>query len=172
MAVSGIGSTGGFDLSKNASQIATAIVKKLDSNGDGSISKKEFVSGLTAKGISATDAAKQFDALDTSKSGKISKTDLEAAIKATGGKPAGSPPPGGPPPGGPPPAGGHSGGKSASSSTSRASSSTAKTYDKKDSNQDGTVSAAEELTYDIKHPTAKSAAQSSSQPGNIVNVNA
>jgi hypothetical protein len=42
---------------------------------------------------------------------------------------------------------------SKSSGSQSSSSSSNQTYDKKDANKDGTVSAPEELTYDIAHPT-------------------
>lgn len=46
---------------------------------------------------------------------------------------------------------------------SASASSSAKTYDKKDTNQDGTVSAYEELVYDMKHPAAQDAASTGTQ---------
>lgn len=48
-----------------------------------------------------------------------------------------------------------SGGAKSSAAASTSSSSSTKTYDKKDTNQDGTVSAYEELVYDMKHPAAR-----------------
>jgi len=45
---------------------------------------------------------------------------------------------------------------SKSSGSQSSSSSSTQTYDKKDANKDGTVSAAEELAYDIAHPTEDS----------------
>jgi hypothetical protein len=58
--------------------------------------------------------------------------------------------PGGAPPGGAPPSGAQK-----SSGTSASSSST-KTYDVKDTNQDGTVSEMEKLQYDLEHPEKSS----------------
>jgi hypothetical protein len=175
MAINGLGSAGGFDLSKMASNIASRMVKNLDANKDGSIDKKEFVAGLTAKGISADEAGKQFDSIDTKKAGKISQADIESAIKANGGR--GGPRPGGPPPGGPPPGGGPGGGQGAggtgkAGSASTTSSST--TYDAKDLNKDGSVTAEEELIYDLKHPAVASTEQRSTTQnlGNNVNVTA
>ena len=174
MSVSGIGSPGGFDVSKMASTIASKVVKNLDSNGDGTLDKKEFVAGLTANGVSAADAAKQFDSIDTKKTGKISQADIESAIKASvgnGGPPPGGkagPPPGGGPAGGPPPGGA---GKAGGSTSTGASS---KTYDKMDLNQDGTVSSVEELVYELKHSAvASSDSKPSAQKlGNNINVTA
>lgn len=169
MSVSGIGSPGGFDVSTMVSTIASKVVKNLDSNGDGTLDKKEFVAGLTANGVSATDAANQFDSIDTKKTGKISQADIESAIKASIGN-GGSPPGGkaGPPPGGGP-AGGA--GKAGGSTSTGASS---KTYDKMDLNQDGTVSSVEELVYELKHSAiASSDSKPSAQKlGNNINVTA
>jgi hypothetical protein len=47
-----------------------------------------------------------------------------------------------------------SGGAKPAAASSSSSSST-KTYDKKDTNKDGTVSAYEELVYDMKHPATQ-----------------
>lgn len=174
MSVSGIGNAGGFDPAKMASTIAAKVVKNLDTNGDGNLDKNEFVSGLTTNGISAADAAKQFDSIDTKKTGKISQADIESAIKVSigkGGPPPGGksgPPPGGGPAGGPPPGGA---GKTGSSS---ASSSSSKNYDKMDLNQDGTVSSMEALVYEFKHgDVASSDSKSSTQKlGNNLDVTA
>ena len=170
MAINGIGSAGGFDLSKMASNIASRMVKNLDANKDGSIDKKEFVAGLTAKGISADEAGKQFDSIDTKKTGKISQADIESAIKANGGK--GAPPPGGPPPGGGPKGGKGAGGAAQAGGASTTSSS--KSYDAKDLNTDGTVTAEEELVYDLKHPAVATTDKGTTTQnlGNNVNVTA
>jgi len=151
MSVNGIGNSAGFDISKMASTIAAKMVKGLDTNEDGSLDKNEFVTGLTAKGISATDAAKQFDNIDTTKSGKVTQADIEADIKTSARK--GGTPPGGK--GGPPPGGGPGGGKASGSAGQTGGSSTtssAKTYDKMDLNRDGTVTTEEALVYGLKHP--------------------
>ncbi len=149
MSITGIGNGGGFDPSKMASKIATQMVKQLDSNGDGSIDKSEFVTAMAANGIASDQAAKRFDELDTNKTGKLTQSDIEAGIKAAvgkGGPPSGARPPAGGPPGGARPAG------RAPQSGSAAKSTDTKTYDKKDANKDGTVSIQEELVYDIAHP--------------------
>ena len=54
--------------------------------------------------------------------------------------------------GGQRPSGAPHGGGQKPSGASGSSSSSNKTYDKKDTNQDGTVSAMEEIEYDLKHP--------------------
>jgi len=151
MAIGAIGSSGGFDVSQMASKMAASMVKNLDTSGDGSIDKAEFVKGLTAKGVSADQAGKRFDAIDTKHTGTISQGDIEASIKAKAGQKspsAGGPPKGGPPAGGAP-AGGAPAGSAATSST--------KTYDKKDANKDGTVSATEEMIYQLSHVDPSSA---------------
>ena len=55
-------------------------------------------------------------------------------------------------------------GKAQAASGASSSSSSSTVYDKKDANKDGTVSAIEELTYDLAHPSA--------QTGSLVNVTA
>jgi hypothetical protein len=155
MSISGIGSARGFDLSQMASEMASRMVKDLDTNGDGSIDKAEFTAGLTAKGISADEAAKRFDSINTNGTGKITQSDIESSIKTSGGKvPA---PVGGgkaaPPAGGPPAGSAAKSGRSSKSSDSAS-------YDPKDTNQDGTVSTAEELAYDLKHPAEASTKKS------------
>lgn len=124
VSTSGIGGAGSFDPSKFASN----LVKKLDTNEDGSLDKTEFVNGLTSAGVSAEDAAKKFDSIDTKKAGKITQADIEADIKSDNG--------------GAPPAAKPQVAASAGSSTD---------YDKKDANKDGTVSGMEELIYDLSH---------------------
>jgi len=172
MSVSGIGSGGGFDLSKMASSMATKIVKELDTDQSSSVSKSEFVSGATAKGISATDASAKFDSIDTKKTGSISQSDIETDIKSSAPKDGAAPSGGGKPPSGAkgaPPAGGGGGGQ-----TSSSSSSSTKSYDKADANKDGTVSDVEQLLYSLKHPDATSSSNKTSVQslGNTIDVQA
>jgi hypothetical protein len=129
---------GGFDPSKMASKIASKMMNDLDTNKDGNLNKNEFVTGLSAKGVSTKDAVKMFDAIDTKKTGSINTADLETAVKSGAIKP----PSGGRPPGGRggPPAGGGGGGSSQS-------------YDPADTNKDGSVSAQEATLYSMKHPS-------------------
>ena len=145
MSISAIGGSGGFDVSKMASK----IVKDLDANGDGTIDKAEFTKGMAAKGMSTDEASKKFDSIDTKKTGTITQSDIETDLKTNA--PKGPPSSGGAK--GPPPSGGagRSGGASNSSST---------TYDVKDTNKDGKVSAMEELVYEIKN-AAKSSSKTS-----------
>jgi hypothetical protein len=155
MSISGIGNAGGFDVSKMASTAASKMMKNLDTDSNATLDKKEFVAGLTANGISAADAAKQFDSIDTKKTGKITQSDIESAIKNNIGK--GGPPPGGK--GGPPPGGGPAGGKATGGvgqAQGSASTSSTKNYEKADANKDGTVTSSEALVYELKHPAVAS----------------
>jgi Ca2+-binding EF-hand superfamily protein len=146
----GAASLGNFDPSKMASKVASKMMSDLDSGKDGSISKDEFVSGMTSKGMSSTDAGKMYDSIDTKKNGTITKTDIESAVKSGTLKP----PSGGSRPtssGGPGGArgGGGAGGASGSSASS-------KSYEAADTNKDGTVSEQEALIYSLKHPSENS----------------
>jgi Ca2+-binding EF-hand superfamily protein len=142
MSISAISNSGGFDVTKMASK----IVKNLDANGDGSLDKAEFTKGAVAKGMSADEAAKKFDSIDTKKTGKISQSDIETDLKNNTPK-------------GPPP----SGGAGKPGGTSQSSSST--TYDVKDTNKDGKVSAMEDLVYEIKN-AAKASSKTSDMSSN------
>src|SRR6186713_679015 len=85
-AISGISSgstpSSTFDPAKGAARFAAKVFGDLDADKDGKVNKDEFVSGLESKGVSADDATKQFDAIDTQKSGSITQSDLETAIKS------------------------------------------------------------------------------------------
>lgn len=149
-----------FDPSKGATRFAAKVFSDLDADRDGKLSKTEFVSGLQTKGVSADDAAKQFDAIDTKQTGSITQSDLETAVKSGKfGPPAGArPPDGGTPAGGPhgggrPEGAGGAGGAGGATGTA----SSTKTYEAADTNKDGTVSAEEQLVYSISHPSADTA---------------
>lgn len=170
-AISGISSgstqSTGFDPAKGAARFAAKVFSDIDTDKDGKVNKDEFVSGLESKGVSADDATKQFDAIDTQKTGSITQSDLETAIKSgtfTPPRPAGGT-------GGAGGAGGHQGGArpaeggGGAGGVSSASSST-KTYDAADSNEDGSVSAQEQLVYNNAHPSEKTS-DSSKIGGNI-----
>jgi Ca2+-binding EF-hand superfamily protein len=166
-AISGVSGGAGaisFDPAKGAARIANKVFGDMDADKDGKVKKEEFVSGLESKGVSADEAAKQFDAIDKQKTGSITKTDLETAIKsgdfapprpAEGGAPAAQG-------GGKPQGAGGGGGASAASNA-------AKTYEAADTNEDGTVSQQEELVYSISHPS-ESASDPSKIGGNINEV--
>lgn len=156
-AISGISSgstpSSTFDPAKGAARFAAKVFGDLDADKDGKVNKDEFVSGLESKGVSADDATNQFDAIDTQKSGSITQSDLETAIKSGTFSPP-KPPAG---TGGPGGAAGHQDGArpaEGAGGVSSASNAT-KTYEAADSNEDGAVSAQEQLVYDNSHPSAK-----------------
>ncbi|MGZ4954028.1 MAG: hypothetical protein ACXV8Q_02860 [Methylobacter sp.] len=144
----------GADPSKMASMMASKMMGDLDPNNTGKVNKDQFVSALTAKGVSSADATKMYGSIDTKGTGSITKSDIETAIKngslkpPSGGPQGGSGAPGGPSGTGKSGAAGAPGGAGGASSSS-------KTIDAADTNQDGTVSAKEADTYYAKmHPKA------------------
>jgi hypothetical protein len=164
-AISGISSSSTqattFDPAKGAARFAAKVFGDIDADKDGKVNKEEFVSGLASKGVSADDATKQFDAIDKQKSGSITQSDLEAAIKSgdfTPPKPAAGTGEAGGAQGGAKPAGGAGGAGGAGSAT--------KTYEAADKNEDGSVSEQEQLVYNISHPSEKTS--DSSKIGNNI----
>lgn len=160
-AISGVSGGAGaisFDPAKGAARLANKVFGDMDADKDGKVKKEEFVSGLESKGVSADDAAKQFDAIDKQKTGSITKTDLETAIKS------GDFAPPRPAEGGAPAAQG--GGKPQGAGGASAASSATKTYEAADTNEDGTVSQQEQLVYSLSHPS-ESAGDASKIGGNI-----
>jgi Ca2+-binding EF-hand superfamily protein len=137
MSIGSIGSSSSFDVT----QMAQNFFKKADANSDGSIDKSELKTmlsnGPNGKSMSDAEVDKIFKEVDTDANGKISSSENEAQMNKMGAQ-------------GAPPSGGATGGAQASNGASTSSSN--KTYDKKDANKDGTVSAQEELNYDLKHP--------------------
>ena len=154
MSISSVGnSNGGFDPSKSAAMVVSKMMKDLDPNNTGKVTKDQFISGMAAKGMSSADATKMYDTIDTKKTGSIGKSDIEAAIKSGNLKPPPGGPQGGPSdPGGPGKHGGGGGPGGAGKSGSANSSST--TYAAADTNQDGVVSVQEAAVYAVKHPAA------------------
>ena len=69
------------DISQLAMRMANGFMNNFDANQDGSLSKDEFVKGMTTKGIPADAATAQFYKIDTKGSGQITKQDLQSAIK-------------------------------------------------------------------------------------------
>ena len=150
MSINPVGNSngGGFDPSKMASVMASKMMKDLDPNNTGKVTKDQFISGMTAKGISSADATKMYDAIDTKKPGSIGKSDIETAIKSGNLKPpSGGPQGGARGPGGPGRHGGGPGGKSDSANSAST------TYAAADTNQDGVVSVQEAAVYAVKHPS-------------------
>ena len=137
----GNGSARGFNPSQMASMMASKLMSDLDPNNTGSVTKDQFMSALTAKGVSSADASKMYDSIDTKKTGSITKSDIVSAIKSGSLKPPAGGPPGGVAgahgPGGAGAPGGPGGARSASQSGSSTSS---QTYAAADINHDGTVS--------------------------------
>ena len=177
MSVSSIGSAASsIDFSelrkKMADRMAEKMLKDLDSDGDGAISKSELAkaSQAAASSSSSTTSAKDskntsslddlFKAMDADGDGSVSKSELAAFMEKAGppqGSPLGAPPAGSPPPGPPPDLGSahatassnatsSTSSTSGSSSTSSASSSSAST-DPMDANGDGTVTAEERMAF-------------------------
>lgn len=126
----------GVDPGRMAARTASRMMDELDANKDGKVDKREFVSAMTAKGMTEEDAIKQFDAIDTQKTGSITKSDITSAIRSGALKPppGGRPPAGGRPAGGPPPAG-----------------NTSPSFAPADTNKDGTVDAQEAFVYSLMH---------------------
>ena len=163
----GNGSGGGFDPSKMASVMASKLMKDLDPNNTGKVSKDQFVSGLTAKGVSTADATNMFDAIDTNKTGSITKSDIESAIKDGNLKPPSGGPQGGPRgAGGPPDGPGKSGGPGGAGGGGGASK-TSQTYAAADTNKDGVVSPQEAAIYAISHPSAVATDSAKTDPSKL-----
>jgi hypothetical protein len=152
----------------DASTMASALLKKLDTDSTGTISQAELETTLkdaSGSDASSSSAASLMKGLDSDSDGSISKQELtdglqklsdqfDAQFNASRTSHVGGPPPGGGC-GGPPPADGASGTSDSSSSSissaaSSSSSSSAGSYDAADINQDGSVSAEERQTYQQK----------------------
>ncbi|WP_347986661.1 EF-hand domain-containing protein [Methylomonas sp. AM2-LC] len=145
------------------------MMSDLDPNNTGKVSKDQFVSALTAKGVSSTDATKMFSSIDTKGTGSITKSDIETAIKNGNLKPpsGGSGAPGGS--GGPGGSGAPGGAGGAGGAAGTSSSSTNKTYDAADTNQDGVVSPQEKSIYASKHPNVSTTESSNTNQSNLGN---
>ncbi|CAK0759095.1 putative EF-hand domain-containing protein [Azospirillaceae bacterium] len=91
---------------------AADMFKKSDTDGDGKVTKQEFVNSRPDN-VSEDQAGAFFDRLDTQKSGSLTEDQMTTALQSEG--PGGPPPGGGGPggpgggPGGPPPGGGRGG---------------------------------------------------------------
>jgi len=162
----GNGSGGGFDPSKMASVMASKLMKDLDPNNTGKVSKDQFVSGLTAKGVSKADATNMFDSIDTKKTGSITKSDIESAIKDGNLKPPSGGPQGGPRSAGGPDGPGKSGGPGGAGGGGGASK-TSQTYAAADTNKDGLVSPQEAAIYAISHPSAVATDSAKTDPSKL-----
>jgi hypothetical protein len=156
----GSGSSGGIDPSKMASMMASKMMSDLDPNNTGKVTKDQFISGLTAKGVSSADATKMYDSIDTKKTGSIGKSDIETAIKNGNLKPPSGGPQGGPRGAGGPGGSGKSGGAGGASNSSQ-------TYAAADTNKDGVVSAQEAAIYAISHPSASTTESTKTDPSKL-----
>jgi len=162
------GGSSSVDPSKMASKMASKMMSELDPNNTGKVSKDQFISALTAKGVSSTDATKMYDSIDTQGSGSITKSDIETAIKTGNLKPPSGGPQGDGGAGGPGGAGksrgagGRAGGAGGASSSS-------KTYDAADTNQDGVVSEQEAAIYALKHSSASNTENTKTDPSKLGN---
>lgn len=164
----GRGNSDGVDPSKMASMMATKMMSDLDPNNTGEVTKDQFVSGMTAKGVSSDDATKMYDAIDTKKTGSIGKSDIETAIKSGNLKP----PSGGARAAGDSGGAGNAGGSGKSGAAGGAggaggASSSSTTYAAADTNQDGVVSAQEAAVYAIKHPSSSSTESNKTDPSKL-----
>lgn len=159
MSISPAGSSRGigFDPSRMASMMASKMMSDLDPNNTGKVSKDQFVSGLTAKGVSSADATKIFNAIDTKKTGSIGKSDIEAAIKNGNLKPPSDGQQGGPRNAGGP------GGPGKTGSTSN----TSTNYAAADTNQDGVVSVQEDAIYAMQHPSISGTDSTKTDPSKL-----
>jgi hypothetical protein len=166
----GSGSGGGVDPSKMATMMASKMMNELDPNNTGKVTKDQFVSGLTAKGVSTADATKMYDAIDTKKTGSIEKSDIETAIKSGNLKPPSGGPQGGPP-GGPRGAGGPGGsgkpGGPGGAGGAGGASNSSQTYAAADTNKDGVVSGQEAAVYAIAHPSAVASESTKTDPSKL-----
>ena len=158
-----VGSVGRARGGVNASawkQMQDELFKKIDRNGDGSITKDELSKVAPANGPSVNAV---FKTVDSNGDGAISRAEFDAGApqgrqaQGQGARPAGGPPPR--------PAGG--GQKPAASDDDSTGSSLA--YDVRDTNKDGVVSAQEQFTYNLTHPAAVATSQQAT--GNVVNAN-
>jgi hypothetical protein len=187
MAISSIGSSALPNLAQASltamrQKTPASLLKDMDTDQSGSVSKDEFVAfgetlkadgpkasapqGAAAPTLPSADA--MFSATDTNGDSSLSVDELSSMMAqaetqraASSGRQGGAQGAGkaGPPPGGgsPPPNGATGGAKgSAGASGSDESSSSSKTTEAADTNKDGTVSAAEKLIYGLTHPTASS----------------
>jgi len=197
MAISSIGSSALSALTlgnqrSSSAEKAQKMLKDLDADQDGSVSKAEFLAGAermkaqasTAQAANAPkppsgagaptrpSADQLFASADQNGDQSLSVDELssmlaagEAHAKAAhSGKPGGAGAAGGPPPagGGGGPRGGAGAGKSTSSSSESSSTSSSSSTDPADTNKDGVVSAAEKLIYNLTHSASSSTTSSSS----------
>ena len=172
MSISSVGKSNvaGFDPTKMASMMASKMMKDLDPNNTGKVTKDQFISGMAAKGVSSADATKMYDAIDTKKTGSIGKSDIETAIKSGNLKPQPAGSQGGPQgPGGPGKHGGGGPGGPGGAGKSGSANSSSTTYAAADTNQDGVVSVQEAAIYAMKHPSVSNTDTTKTDPSKLGN---
>lgn len=127
--ISSINSSMSFDPSE--------MFKKLDANSDGGVTKEEFLANIKKQdGDNDEKLTKMFEETDADGDGVITEAENEAIMQKMSKQ--GPPPP-------PPPSS-----SSSATSSSSSSSSSSTTYDVRDTNEDGSVSAEEKLAYVLK----------------------
>ena len=142
---------------------AAEMFKRLDSAGKGYLTANDLRAAqpqqsasvsISAEGARAAskllDADSAIQKMDSDGDGQVTGSEFEGALEMAKPQAASAAPAGAPPGGGKgPPGGGGAGGapKGGDAST---------TYDKADTNQDGTVSDLERHTYEAKHPPSPS----------------
>ena len=155
--VGAIGSgSGEFDTAstqQTRSKVADRILKEIDGNQDGKVTRDELSAALDARGVKQSSSASQFfKQLDQGDKGYLTKQDIENGLEsvarsAPARAQAASRPGGG--------GGGGTGDSSSASTTS--------SYDPRDLNQDGVVTMQEQLQYVLNLYNAQIEAGSSSQ---------
>jgi Ca2+-binding EF-hand superfamily protein len=133
---------------------SSSIISSGDTDSDGLLSADEIASALSANapegakglGLEGKTASDMISALDSDSDGALSSDEIAAGLSASSTIMQAM---GGPPPGGPPPAGGGGGSSTGSSGV----------FETLDTNQDGTVSAAELAAADTEDTDAASAAK-------------
>lgn len=167
------------------SQMQARMFAKVDTDGSGGVDQAELktmLSDISQKtGVTiAGDAAETFSKMDSNADGSLSSEELDQGMQSL------MPPPpstmdfaqmrgadggdngtGGPDgPGGPPP----TGGPGASGGAGKSESASAKTYDKLDTNQDGTVSELERLVGAMKDVATANKSDTKDSAANLVDV--
>lgn len=132
------------DASRAAAQ--QKLFSRIDSDGDGSVTKTELTSHFSSASMSTLLSAQEtsqadmvdklMGAADADGDGALTSEEFAAAAPKRGPGGAGGPPPGGPPPGGPPPGGG-------AGKTEESSSSASQLLSALDTDGDGVLSAEE-----------------------------
>ena len=139
-----------------------SIISSGDTDADGLLSADEISSALSANapegakglGLEGKMASDMISALDSDDDGSLSSDEIAAGLSTAStiqSAMQGMQGMGGPPPGGPPPGGGGGGGGSSTGSSG--------VFETLDTNQDGTVSAAELAAADTEDTDAASAAK-------------